>query len=59
MRKLLGLVIAMVCAGCMGHAQNRVVEKPDETVGDLRCSAPHLTVLEALYYVPTRVDCAP
>ena len=48
----------MVCAGCMGHAQKRVVEKPDETVGDLRCSAQHLTVLEALYYVPSRVDCA-
>lgn len=58
MMKLLGLVVAMSCAACMAQGQKRaVVEKPDETIGDLRCSAPKLTVFEALYYVPSHNDC--
>jgi hypothetical protein len=55
--KLLGLVIAVMCAGCFAQRQVRVVEAPDPTVGDLRCQAPHLSVSEALYYVPGPVRC--
>jgi hypothetical protein len=46
-----------MCAGCFAQRQVRVVEAPDPTVGDLRCQAPHLSVSEALYYVPGPVRC--
>lgn len=59
MKKLLGVVVAMMLAGCLSQARSRavVVEAPDPVVGDLHCQAPHMTVSEALYYVPGPVQC--
>ncbi|MBL9013321.1 MAG: hypothetical protein JNL83_04045 [Myxococcales bacterium] len=47
------VLISLVSVGCAGaHRRVRSAELPDPVVGDLRCTAPKLTILEALYYVP-------
>jgi hypothetical protein len=55
MSRLLGvLMLAAVCTGCVSQARPaHRVERPDPIVGDLRCAKPTLTLLEALYYVPS------
>lgn len=54
MLKLLGpLLVASLCTGCFSQArQAHVVDAPDPIVGDLRCAAPRISLLEALYYGP-------
>jgi hypothetical protein len=58
MSKLVGsLLVAWLCMGCLSRAQHgRVVEAPDPVVGDLRCAAPRITLLEALYFGPSAVE---
>jgi hypothetical protein len=52
--KLIGaLVLSMMCAACMSHARPaQRIEAPDPVIGNLKCSQPRITILEALYYTP-------
>lgn len=59
MLKLLGsLLVIVTLSASYSTAPHAVVAEPaDPIVGDLRCTRPQLSILEALYFVPD--DSAP
>jgi hypothetical protein len=53
MKLLLAAMLSIGTVGCAAsHQRVRFVEAPDPIVGDLRCMAPKLTIIEALYFAP-------
>ena len=57
--KLIAALMLSLTA-CMSHARPaQRVETPDPVVGDLKCSHPRLTTLQALYGLPADSACEP
>ena len=53
MKKLVFVLLTVVSVGCVSsHPRVRNVEAPDPMIGDLHCTAPRLTIIEALYATP-------
>lgn len=52
-KKLVFVLVSIVSVGCVSSRPRvRYVEAPDPVIGDLHCTAPRLTILEALYSTP-------
>ena len=52
MLKLLGSLLVVAMCGCYSAAPRVVAEPSDPIVGDLHCTRPQLSIIEALYFVP-------